>query len=43
MIYNMPIIRSELLEYVDLWNHHKIKTQNDRPYLVSGLPYLLYH
>lgn len=39
----VPIIRHALSEFVHVWNNHKIRKQPKRPYLVSGIPYLLYN
>lgn len=38
----MPIIRSELGRFVDLWNNHKIRKQAKRPWVVAGQPWLNY-
>jgi hypothetical protein len=43
MIY-IPILRSALADFVNnVWNNHRIRKQPKRPYLVSGIPYVLYH
>ena len=39
----MPLVRDAVLEYVELWNHHKIRKQPNRPNAVTGQPYILYH
>jgi hypothetical protein len=42
----MPILRKALDGFVHTWQHHQIRKQPKRPYLVSGkgaIPYLLYH
>jgi hypothetical protein len=39
----MPIVRDATHAYVELWNHHRIRKQPNRPNAVSGFPYLLYH
>jgi hypothetical protein len=39
----MPILRRALSQFVHLWNNHKIRKQPKRPYLQSGIPYLLYN
>jgi hypothetical protein len=38
----MPILRHEIHQFVDVWNHHKIRRQSDRANAVSGRPWLLY-
>ena len=42
MIY-IPIMRTELDQYAELWNIHQIRKQPDRPYLKTGIPCLLFH
>lgn len=37
----IPIIRYETLEFVNLWNHHRIRKQGDN--VIAGRPYLLYN
>lgn len=37
-----PILRQELTEFVGLWNYHRIRSQPERPYLVTGIPHMLY-
>ena len=37
----IPIIRTETLEFVDTWNHHRIRKQGDD--VLAGRPYVLYH
>jgi hypothetical protein len=39
----MPILRRALSQFVHLWNNHKIRKRPKRPYLQSGIPYLLYN
>jgi hypothetical protein len=39
----LPILRRALSKFVHLWNDHKIRKQPKRPYLQSGIPYLLYN
>ena len=38
----MPIIRSELRDYVTTWNAHRIRPQRHRPNHVPGIPNQLY-
>lgn len=39
----VPIIRQEVCEFIHLWNHHRIRRQKNRPYLVHGIPEILYN
>lgn len=39
----MPIIRSEIYGFADLWNTHTIRYQRGRPNLPTGKPIILYH
>lgn len=39
----MPMIRTEIYSYVELWNVHRIRKQRNRPNSVAGKPYMLYH
>jgi hypothetical protein len=39
----MPLIRDAVHAYVELWNHHNIRKQPNRPNAVTGQPYILYH
>jgi len=39
----IPIIRLELEEFTHWWNNHSIRSQRDRPHVISGIPYLLYN
>ena len=39
----IDILRQEVLEFVQLWNTHRIRKQPKRPYLVPGIPFMLYH
>ena len=39
----MPIIRRALDTFVNLWNYHEIRKEPKRPYLVHGIPYMLYN
>jgi hypothetical protein len=39
----IPILRQEMLEFVLNWNNHTIRKQPKRPYLIPGVPHLLYH
>lgn len=38
----MPIIRTEVAKFVDMWNHHSIRKQSDRPNGVFGKPFFIY-
>ena len=38
----MPIIREELLGFVEMWNSHTIRRQKSRPNHVAGKPWLLF-
>ena len=38
-----PILRQEFIEFIILWNNHRIRKQKKRPYLVAGIPHLLYN
>ncbi|KAI1116337.1 hypothetical protein F5Y14DRAFT_440036 [Nemania sp. NC0429] len=37
-----PILRTEVAEFVQLWNNHTIRTQKNRPHVVSGKPTEIY-
>lgn len=37
-----PMIRNEFADFVQLWNGHKIRTQKNRPHVISGIPMDLY-
>lgn len=37
-----PIIRQEVYAFVDLWNTHTIRRQNNRPHVPTGKPVVLY-
>jgi hypothetical protein len=39
----MPVIRYDFNAFVRTWNGHKIRKQKNRPHVVSGIPYVLYH
>ncbi|KAL4864173.1 hypothetical protein BDV12DRAFT_205896 [Aspergillus spectabilis] len=39
----MPVLRIEITSFVRLWNNHSIRKQPNRPYLVSGKPYINYN
>jgi hypothetical protein len=39
----MPLLRDAVHAYVELWNHHNIRKQPNRPNAVTGQPYILYH
>ena len=38
----MPIVRGELLQFVEMWNKHRIRLSRGRPNHVPGVPQLLY-
>ncbi|KAL9614761.1 MAG: hypothetical protein Q9167_000752 [Letrouitia subvulpina] len=38
----LPIICTEVQEFIQLWNIHQIRKQPDRPNHVAGKPYMLY-
>ena len=39
----MPMIRTEIYGFADLWNTHSIRYQRARPNLPTGKPIILYH
>lgn len=39
----LDIFRTQLQIFVKNWNNHKIRTQTNRPYLVSGRPWTNYY
>ena len=39
----VPILRAVALDFVHLWNTHRIRKQPNRPHTVPGLPHVLYH
>lgn len=39
----LPRIRYEFSEFVRLWNAHPIRKQKERPHVVPGKPWVLYH
>jgi len=39
----MPILRRALACWVSQWNRHRIRRQHNRPYVVPGQPWKLYH
>jgi hypothetical protein len=39
----MPLVREAVHVYVELWNHHNIRKQPNRPNTVTSQPYILYH
>lgn len=39
----MPVIRTELAEFVRVWNSHYIRKQRNRPHVVPGQPWTLYY
>jgi hypothetical protein len=38
----MPMLRQEILQFVQVWNCHTIRPQNQRPYLPTGQPVWLF-
>lgn len=38
----MPILRTQVSSYVRTWNQHIIRKQPERPYVISGRPYMNY-
>jgi hypothetical protein len=38
----IPIIRDEVVAYVEIWNNHSIRAQKNRPHHVSGKPKVNY-
>lgn len=38
----MPIIRSKISTYVEIWNAHRIRPQKQRPNHIAGIPNELY-
>jgi hypothetical protein len=40
----MPLLRKEIFSFVENWNHHRLRKQNDTPNVVSGkTPNRLYY
>jgi hypothetical protein len=39
----MPILRTEIVNFVRLWNAHRIRKQRNRPNGVFGKPWMLYY
>jgi hypothetical protein len=39
----MPLVREAVHVYVELWNHHNIRKQPNRPNAVTGQLYILYY
>src|SRR5271169_3909825 len=39
----MPLVQDAVHAYVELWNHHTIQKQPNRPNAVTGQLYILYH
>lgn len=39
----MPILRREFADFVLMWNSHYIRKQSNRPHVVPGQPFVLYH
>ena len=38
----MPRIRADFIEFVHLWNAHRIRSQPNRPSVIHGVPIELY-
>ena len=38
----VPVMRREIRSYIETWNSHRIRKQNNRPNVVVGKPNLLY-
>jgi hypothetical protein len=43
LVVYMPIVRDAVHAYAELWNHHKIRKQPNRPNAVTSQPVILYH
>lgn len=39
----LPIIRQDIIEFVENWNNHRIRLQRNRPNAISGKPYVLFN
>ncbi|OJJ07711.1 hypothetical protein ASPVEDRAFT_142050, partial [Aspergillus versicolor CBS 583.65] len=39
----MPILRIQIISFIQTWNNHKIQKQPNRPYLVPGKPFMNYN
>ncbi len=39
----MPVLRFEIASYIRTWNSHSIRKQKNRPFSVSGKPYMNYN
>jgi hypothetical protein len=39
----MPILRRLLHQFVDQWNHHRIRKQKNRPHVIPGQPFVLFY
>ncbi|PWY70881.1 hypothetical protein BO94DRAFT_560538 [Aspergillus sclerotioniger CBS 115572] len=39
----MPILRTQVSSYVHTWNQHTIRKQRERPYVISGRPFMNYY
>jgi hypothetical protein len=39
----VPIIRAEVVAYIEIWNKHVIRKQKDSPYIVSSKPIFNYY
>lgn len=38
----MPLIRTEIFDFVDSWNNHYIRRQRNRPNHPTGRPWMMY-
>ena len=38
----MPLIREEVIDFVDSWNNHKVRKQRNRVNHPTGRPFMLY-
>ena len=43
LVVYMLIVQDAVHAYVELWNHHKIRKQPNRPNAVTSQPIILYH
>jgi len=39
----IPLLRTEMQSFTRTWNSHRIRKQPNRPNVVAGKPYVLYH
>lgn len=38
----MPILRTDFINFVQVWNAHRIRRQKGRPHVIHGRPWFLY-